>query len=313
MKLTGRFLIVFFVNIMLFGCASKEKKEAKKASITVEAQKNFQRVTPPVLFTDPKDRASYLATHFWDNFDFKDTTFCSLPTITEQAFVDFISVFPITTTAKVSEGVKKLLNAAEVEEVMYNYFFKLGERYLYDPNSPYRNDEFFIPFLEHIVESSKVVELAKARPQELLKLAYRNRPGSKAEDFVYTTASGATGRLHTLSARYILLMFYNPDCKECKLTTDEIRRSTEITAAVSSGKMKVVGVYPDENLEAWRNHLNDYPSSWINSYDKASTIKNNQIYDLKAIPTLYLLDEKKNVLLKDATVGQIHEFLKSNK
>lgn len=37
--------------------------------------------------------------------------------------------------------------------------------------------------------------------------------------------------------------------------------------------------------------------------------KGKNLYDLKAIPTLYLLDKDKKVLLKDATVAQIDQYL----
>jgi len=52
------------------------------------------------------------------------------------------------------------------------------------------------------------------------------------------------------------------------------------------------------------------PASWINSYDSAVSLKNDEIYDLKAIPTLYLLDKDKKVVLKDVTFNQVENYLK---
>ena len=313
MRLIDRFLIVLMLGVLFVGCASKEKKETANTSSTsvTSAPKSFERPIPPVMMTNPRDRADYLTTRYWNNFDYTDTMYCHSE-FTEQAFSEFIYIVSLASYGKVSEGVKKLLDSAEVNEVMYNYFYKQGEKYLYDPNSPTRNDEFFIPFLEHIVTSSKVMEESKIRPRLLLQLAYRNRVGSRAEDIVYTTESGRSGRLYTISARYILLMFYNPDCMECQLTTNELKSSSVITSAVSSGRLKVLAVYPDENMDIWRNHLNDFPSSWINGYDKSLVIRTNQTYDLKAIPTLYLLDENKHVILKDTSVGHLHDYLEQN-
>jgi hypothetical protein len=34
-----------------------------------------------------------------------------------------------------------------------------------------------------------------------------------------------------------------------------------------------------------------------------------ELYDLKAMPTLYLLDKDKKVLLKDAPVEQVEQYL----
>ena len=90
---------------------------------------------------------------------------------------------------------------------------------------------------------------------------------------------------------------------------NDIKRSPVISSAVASGKLKILAIYPDEEIEIWRSHLNEIPSSWLNGYDKEQVLRNKHTYDLKAIPTLYLLDENKHVILKDTTVGHIHDYL----
>lgn len=64
-----------------------------------------------------------------------------------------------------------------------------------------------------------------------------------------------------------------------------------------------------EELDEWRKHLNVFPKKWVNAYDKTFAIKDRQLYDLRAIPTLYLLNKDKTVLLKDATSQAIEEYL----
>jgi hypothetical protein len=310
------FLFFLMLATSVSGCVSKgeDKKgeTAKEASHPVKPG-NFERAVAPAMITEPQEQADYLVAHFWDKFNFRDTMYAHVPDITERAFVEFIGIFPNTSSYdKISGSVKKLLTSAEVENVMYNYFCSLAERYLYVPNSPVRNDEYFIPFLEHVVESPKIADVKKIRPRHLLELACRNRIGSKAGDFVYTTASGKTGRLYDLSAKYLLLMFYDPDCTECKRTMEILKQSPVVADAVSSGRLKILAVYPDENLDAWKNHLKDIPLSWINAYDNSLVIK-NEIYDLKARPTLYLLDKDKKVILKDTSTGDIHEYFDRNR
>ena len=311
-ELFYKFLVIWIIVVIISGCVQKEKKEADSYSASPMKLQNFERAIPPIMMTNPQERAGYMIAHFWDKFDFTDTMYCHAPDITDQAFVDFIALFPYAIYGKVCEGINKLLDAAEIDVAMYNYFYHLAGHYLYDPNSKMRNDEYYIPFLEHIVASPKVADEYKIRTLHFLELTNRNRPGAKAEDIVYTTASGTTGRLYNITASYILLMFFNPDCAECKETTDQLKKAEILTAAVSSGKLKILAVYPDENLDIWRAHLNDIPPTWINGYDKTLFIKTNEIYDLKAIPTLYLLDENKKVILKDASVGSIIDYLAQN-
>ena len=74
-------------------------------------------------------------------------------------------------------------------------------------------------------------------------------------------------------------------------------------------RLTVLSIYPDEELDEWRKHLNEFPKEWVNGYDKTFAIKEQQLYDLKAIPTLYLLNKDKTVLLKDAPAQTIEEYL----
>ena len=75
--------------------------------------------------------------------------------------------------------------------------------------------------------------------------------------------------------------------------------SSYLMRLVEEGKLAILAIYPDADLSEWRDHAKDFPANWINSYDKTVTIKTDELYDLKAIPTLYLLDASKTVMLKD--------------
>ena len=72
-------------------------------------------------------------------------------------------------------------------------------------------------------------------------------------------------------------------------------------------KLAILAVYPDSDLTAWKKTT--YPAYFINAYDAVQTITKQELYDLKAIPTLYLLDREKRVQFKDAPVEQIEAWL----
>ena len=312
MKVNFKFLCCLIITMSVIGCSSQGNKKTEENNESVATKlKNFERPIPPPLMTNTMDRAGYLLEHFWDKFNFRDTMYCHAPEITEQAFADFLNLFQYASSEKINSGVKRMLDSAQVDVVMYNYFYGKGEDYLYNPNSPSRNDEYFIPFLEHLVYSSRVVAEDKVRPQYMLNLAYKNRPGEKALDFMFTLNSGATKNLYGITAKYVLLMFFNPDCHECQVTTAELKKSPVISSAVASGKLKVLAVYPDEDIEIWKKHINEIPASWINGYDKNLSVKTQEIYDMKAIPTLFLLDEGKKVIFKDAAIGTITKYLEN--
>lgn len=73
--------------------------------------------------------------------------------------------------------------------------------------------------------------------------------------------------------------------------------------------LTVLSIYPDANVDEWRKALPTLPQKhWINSYDDGEHIINKRLYDLKAIPTLYLLDKDKKVVLKDVTLREIEVY-----
>ena len=47
---------------------------------------------------------------------------------------------------------------------------------------------------------------------------------------------------------------------------------------------------------------------WGNGYDKGQVLTHGLLYDLSSIPSFYLLDKDKKVLLKDADWRQVTQF-----
>lgn len=264
---------------------------------------------PPMLNT-PELRADYLARHYWDNVNFADTNYIHHPEITEQAWVDFIDVLRLTPASTADTALKALFAQAEKEKKCYVYMAELADKYLYDPNSPMRNEELYISVLDALLTSSVMDENEKIRPKARRELAQKNRLGTKALDFIYTLANGKQSSLYSIKAPYTLLFINNPGCHACAETIEALKSSPAICQAIAGNRMKVLSLYPDANPDEWQKHLSDFPQEWINGYDKQQAIEQKNLYDLKAIPTLYLLDRNKTVLLKDVTAGEIEEYLR---
>ena len=253
-----------------------------------------------------------MAQHYWDKFDFKDTVSMwgeKIPA--EQIFSNYLAIIWQVDPADAAKSIKKMLASAEsAENVTFTRFVDFCEKYLYDPNSPMRNEELYIPVLEYVTSSSAIPEPEKIRPKHLLEMALKNRVGTQAADFSYTLSSGATGNLYNIKAEYTIIFFNNPECPTCKKMREEMTSSPLLTEMIKLDKLKILAVYPDEDIETWQNYRNNIPATWINAYDKSQTLRKENIYDLKAIPTLYLLSRDKSVLIKDAfSTQQIEQYI----
>lgn len=174
----------------------------------------------------------------------------------------------------------------------------LQEKYA-NPNSPYRNEIEALKIYDSIMASTWYSAAEKLAIQQKIRLAQQNRIGQPANDFVYYTTADVVKRLYDLKAPYILLYFYNPECNACKEMTAALMASAVITQKIRSGELKLLAIYTDPDQTIWRKHLPELPTIWVHGRDEKEYLWKNKIYDLRAIPTLYLLDESKKVLLKD--------------
>lgn len=305
------FAAILLVFIIACNTNKGDKKDNSKESATVSSGevKKFTMVDIPITLTTPEARADFLVRHYWDNFDFSDTAYINKPDITEQAFADYINIFSHTEREAVSYSIDKVLDSASQNTEMFSYILGLYKKYLYDPNSPLRNEEYYIPVLNYIVNSDNVNVAEKTRSQYILDMVMKNRVGEKATNINYTLASGKTGTLYNIKGNYTILMFHNPDCHTCGETITHMKASPVINGLLNDKQLGVLAFYPDEDLEIWKKHLSDLPSEWVNGYDKNQVVEKNKLYDLKAIPTLYLLDKDKRILLKDATIQVIERYL----
>lgn len=267
----------------------------------------FPEITVPAIYTDQASYVAYYISHYWDRYDFAAYDKKYTEETTGQAFANFAYLLQMQSgigaaTPEAQSAVKAMLSRAAVSEDAYWHFLDLCEHYFYEPNSPMRNDEFFIPAIAHALSTkSPLDEDSKSRYRTLKKTVERNRPGTVATDFVYTTAGGSQGRMSQIKSDILIIYFYNPGCADCRRVKDMLVESEAVGRLHKEGRLKVLAVYPDEDLTEWKKYLAENPKWWISSYDKGAVVQSRNLYDLKAIPTLYLLDKDKNVVLKDPT------------
>ena len=300
------------LGIVACGSATDKKQETAEQAVKQEQKKrSFQLPEVPVMLNTPELRLAYVVQHYWDNFDFRDTVYMHLPDITEQASVDFMDLVQRIPQEEALGALSNLLEKASVEPKMTAYFWELLSRYWHDPNSPMKNEDMFILLCKGMEQTPQVAGYLRDKAAYQRRMAEKNRPGMVAADFVYTLATGKQGRMSALKAKYTLLFFYNPDCETCAEVKKLMKQSAGLKEMVTTGKIKVLTVYPDEDIALWRNRLDEMNTAWINAYDKEQVLTLEQRYDLSSLPSFYLLDKDKKVLLKDADWRQVMYYIEN--
>ena len=139
-----KYLYVLLLTLTVNACSGQRNQKTEESNV---APPTFEMVSVPTLITDPVERAEYLVKHYWDKFDFKDTTYIHEPQVTEQALSNYIDLMNYVSPAAMSSSVKAMMKQTEQDSAMFQYFSEMMEKYLYDPNSPLRNEEMYIAVL----------------------------------------------------------------------------------------------------------------------------------------------------------------------
>ncbi|WP_368350996.1 DUF5106 domain-containing protein, partial [Phocaeicola dorei] len=157
---------------LLIACDGKKQK-----SLSVnDDNKSLTFTLPevPIMLQSPEDRLNFMVQHYWDHFNFKDTAYIHVPDITEQALVDYMDLLNRVPSSLSDSCLIRIMQQASQEKKMFGYFVEIFRRYLFDPNSPLRNEELYEPVCRFLSASSLTDEAARSRAQHDLKLIGMN-------------------------------------------------------------------------------------------------------------------------------------------
>ncbi|OJZ13245.1 MULTISPECIES: DUF5106 domain-containing protein [Sphingobacterium] len=288
--------------VILFCCSCKDSTKSKQQKDIAQQNEKPVSTADSTLF------------HFWDKFNMQDAAQVKNPEKGEQQLADFIQLLAQTPdSATRDKAVDLMLKKAKVNRTSFDYFIKQYEHYLYDGNSPMRNDIVYESVLRYLIKTDLLSDLEKEAYRPTYKLVLRNKEGKTAEDFTYELANGKKQKLSNTKAKYTFLIFYDPDCSHCKETIQQLRDTPQLVQLFTQLQVQVLAIDPWGDRTKWKNYQSQLSEQWINGFDAESKILSFNLYDLKASPTIYLLDENKKVLLKDSYLQQvIAYFVKTN-
>ena len=221
----------------------------------------------------------------------------------------------------------------------YDKLLAAAEKYFYSLQSPYYCEEMLLPFLDHKIAKSDIPEIEKIREKYLAMIIRRNAVGSKAEDFtfnllhlpeqpiftngetlrpvslyeivdIYHTTTNGFNHEKNLISMPLMTVFYSADCRDCLDGIDRLSHSPVVRERISSGKMNVLVVCVEGNS---RSSVSKMPKDWIVAEDISEEYHKNiverSLYSMRQTPSVYMLDERGVVLLRDASVSSAIQFL----
>lgn len=133
--------------------------------------------------------------------------------------------------------------------------------------------------------------------------------GQKYHDFVLPNTENLGIPLSSVveQNRLTILFIYKSTCEHCQKEIPVLKRTYELYKPLG---LEVVGVSIDRDENSWHNFVRETEMPWMNLCDfKGASSRALENYGVRSTPTIYVIDKKGNIVVKNIEKNQLREFL----
>lgn len=320
MKNKTVYITILVILTLFSACGQQGGNKGQKNQLKT---RNFPEPTPPAMLQQQSEILEFMAMHYWDAAtepsegylcDSLHMAGIELGNV-EQAMANYLYLLDMLPLKDAKKGIRTLAKRAEACESadtssnVFETMENLADKYIFDPNSPLRNEDLYQVYADELSRSSHLDDAERNRYSFLARTCALNAVGTKVADFKFCDRYGREHTLYEIKAGHILLFFSNPGCEACMEIIEMLKNDPKVNGMIADGSLSVLNIYIDEDIQAWRDYMPVYPDTWYNGFDPDFVIRTDMLYNVRAIPSLYLLDSDKVVLLKDAVAEKVFQYL----
>jgi peroxiredoxin len=161
--------------------------------------------------------------------------------------------------------------------------------------------QLYADYSDVTIQGFKLSDIVAKMLFEMLNL----QVGCEAPEIEGKDADGVNFKLSDYRGKYVIVIFWGGWCHACHGTLPLMNQAA---AQLKDKNAVVIGVNTDIETEA-KKAIADYQVSFRNVLDNTSSGPNTSLYNLRNFPTLYLIDPKGVIAIKngslDAMVAQV--------
>jgi len=281
-------------------------------SVLFKAMKEPEVSKIPILENGKEDSVyayQYYKNHFWNNIDVADDRLLRTPVFhqkIEKYFTKVIYQHPDTITLEADKFINKTRPNKETFKYAIWYL-----TYKYQTSKVMGFDEIFVHMVDNYYSKGEAYWADSGIVETLKNKADALRPiliGEVAPNLILIDTNGSFVSMHHITARNMVILFYESDCGHCKEEIDGLKS----WYADNDLGLEVFAVCTDTALTTWKKFITGYNLEWINvNGTRSLTADYHDLYDINMTPTLFLIDENKKIIAKRLKTKQLRPFLEN--
>ena len=255
---------------------------------------------------------NYYKDHYWDGFNFQDDRLIHTP-IYDAKLDEYMNkiVVPVVDSV-IKEGdilLKKTRGTKDLFKFTLHWL-----TYNAETSKIMGMDEVFVYLVENYYMKGDASWLSQEDLEKYFKRVREISPnviGNVAPEIKMQDMDGKPMNLSDVKAKYTIVVFWEPSCGHCQ---KEVPALDSVYKAELKGKgVKIYGVRTDDPVPVWKDFIKKHHlEEWIHVYDPEHHSNYHADYDIKATPSIYLLDEKKIIRgkrLDHTNIGLVIDML----
>ena len=252
----------------------------------------------------------YYCQHCFDHYPFADARMTTVPA-TAMRLREYCASVLYLSPADAAQATNDLLNRAQANASTYHFFYDWLAKTFGSQGTPFYNEELYLVMLDNALKYNSLDKDHRVKCETEHKLHTLNMEGTTINNFKVQWSDGTRGTLHDIKAEYLLVYFQNPECPECTMIRGFLAENEELNQAIASGRLKVVTIYFEDDEELWKRYIaNEAKAEYLHGWDYSGEIDQNTLFDLRAIPYMFLVDKDKKIIKKDLLYNEVSDYLK---
>ncbi|WP_427874425.1 thioredoxin family protein [Flavobacterium sp. MMS24-S5] len=252
-----------------------------------------------------KQTTKFLRDNYFKGVDFQSDVLLNT-SLVPLKIKKYISLFD-KNDPELDDVVKELLQKSAVNPLMYQVVSDALYTNFHQSVYTNNNENIMVDILKNAEQQSFVPDWKKQSIMQQILIYQKNKVGTQATNLNLKDFIDKEYLLNNVKSKYTILYFYDPECSNCSEITPKIKGWFYADGPKDA---TVLAIYINQDEQEWSKYVreNTYPPRWINLWDKNESDNMREKYWIESLPAIYVLDENKKVVLKNANFRQLLKY-----
>ncbi|HAA14287.1 MAG TPA: hypothetical protein DCE41_22375 [Cytophagales bacterium] len=255
----------------------------------------------------------YFYDHFWDHIDLADERLLYSPWM-QPKLEQYVTQLTVQHPDSVCSAADRVVAKASENQEMFRYAVNWITNH-YETSNLMSSETVFVHMVKNYYTADQAWWIDAAtlyRIQDRAKILEPLLIGKKVPNLVIKDFNENFQNLHKSEGKYTVLFFYDPDCGHCKKAAP-LMEEARAQYAPDGAKFWGIALDLEDNEESrnkWKQFIEDKGlTEWTNVTDFEHRIPIKYTFDVRSTPTIIVIDENKEIILRRLGAEQLGEVL----